>query len=118
MNYRIRLPIHLFAFGLIFALALSGCAGAPAAPAIVSASPTAPASIGMLQGVVYNDLNQNGQVDSGEKPLEQVTVSESGCGSDQSVITGVDGVFEFSGLTPSASCTIQALRPGWTFSGS
>jgi hypothetical protein len=114
---RIRV-MYSITLGLLFILTASACTGAPAVPPAASASPTAATFGGVLQGVVYNDLNQNGQIDPGEKPLEQVTVSESGCGSDQTAVTGVDGVFEFSGLTPSSSCTIQAIRAGWIFSGS
>lgn len=98
---------------ILVSLVASSCAGAPAA------APTAAPSGGVIQGVVYNDLNQNGQIDPGEKPLEGVSVSVSGCGSDQTMVTGADGVFEFSGLLPAASsCTILAIRAGWTFSGS
>jgi|GEM_PF-493876 len=101
---------------VLFGLVLSACAGAPVVTP--SLPPTTAPSGGMIQGVVYNDLNQNGQIDPGEKPLEGVTVSESGCGSDQTVVTAADGVFAFSGLTTSSSCTLLAIRSGWTFSGS
>lgn len=112
--------LSLTAICLSFILAASACSGTPAsAPtAAPTAALTAASTAGVIQGVVYNDLNGNGQIDPGEKPLEGVSVSVSGCGSDQTVLTVADGVFEFTGLTSSSSCTILAIRSGWTFSGS
>ncbi len=72
---------------------------------------------GIVQGVVYADLNGNGTIEAGEGPLDGVTVQLDGCGPTQSQVTGADGAFNFSGL-PAGSCTVQVSKAGWIFSGS
>jgi uncharacterized protein YceK len=72
---------------------------------------------GIVQGVVYADLNGNGVVDSDEGPLKGVTVSLSGCGSVLTQTTSADGKFNFTNL-PEGSCFVSASENGWIFSGS
>jgi uncharacterized protein YraI/uncharacterized protein YceK len=72
---------------------------------------------GVIQGVVYGDLNGNGIVDPGEGPLSGVIVSLSGCGSIISQTTGNDGAFHFAEL-PGGTCFITMAKTGWLFSGS
>jgi uncharacterized protein YraI len=82
----------------------------------VGVTPT-PTSGGIVQGVVYADLNGNGSFDGGEGPLEGATVSLSGCGPALSQSTGADGAFQFNDL-PAGSCLVQVAKGGWIFSGS
>jgi uncharacterized protein YraI len=46
-----------------------------------------------------------------------VTVELSGCGPDQSQVTGADAAFQFTDL-PEGSCLVEAFKPGWIFNGS
>jgi hypothetical protein len=72
---------------------------------------------GVVQGVVYADLNGDGDIQSGEGPLDGVTVDLSGCGQALSQITADDGKFAFVNL-PAGSCQVQVTKNGWNFSGS
>lgn len=72
---------------------------------------------GVVQGLVYADLNGDGDIQSGEGPLDGVTVDLSGCGPALSQVTGNDGKFAFVNL-PAGSCQVQVTKNGWNFSGS
>jgi Ig-like domain from next to BRCA1 gene/SdrD B-like domain len=90
-----------FLFALLCSLALAAC------------TPTG----GVVQGVVYADLNGNGANEAGEGPLQGVDVNLTGCGAAQTQTTGADGAFSFVGL-PAGSCLVQVSKAGWAFSGS
>jgi hypothetical protein len=72
---------------------------------------------GVVQGLVYADLNEDGDIQSGEGPLDGVTVALSGCGPALSQVTSNDGKFAFVDL-PAGSCQVQVTKAGWNFSGS
>ena len=72
---------------------------------------------GVVQGVVYADLNGDGDIQSNEGPLDSVTVDLNGCGQALSQITADDGKFAFVDL-PAGSCQVQVSKAGWDFSGS
>ena len=72
---------------------------------------------GVVQGVVYTDLNGNGGIEAGEGPLQGVDVNLTGCGPDLTQTTAADGAFHFGGL-PAGSCLVQVSKGGWGFSGS
>lgn len=72
---------------------------------------------GIVQGVVYADLNGNGTIEAGEDPLDGVDVYLDGCGPQQIQTTAADGAFDFQNLL-AGSCTLQVLKGGWGFSGS
>lgn len=71
---------------------------------------------GVVQGVVYADLDGNGDITTGEDPLGGVDVTLSGCGPNLSQATGLDGQFQFS-MLPAGSCLVQAYKAGWAYSG-
>ncbi len=71
---------------------------------------------GVVQGVVYSDLNGSGLPnDVGDAPLDGVVVTLTGC-STQTATTAADGVFHFTGL-PAGTCLVEVSKPGWKFSG-
>lgn len=71
---------------------------------------------GVVQGVVYSDLNGNGLPnDVGDAPLDGVVVTLTGC-STQTATTAADGAFHFTAL-PAGTCLVQVTKPGWKFSG-
>ncbi|HET7010163.1 MAG TPA: SdrD B-like domain-containing protein, partial [Anaerolineales bacterium] len=84
---------------------------------LVLAACTWPPGGGVVQGVVYADLNGNASIESGEGPLEGVDVTLTECGPTLTQTTAADGAFHFSNL-PAGSCLVQAAKAGWTFSGS
>jgi hypothetical protein len=72
---------------------------------------------GVVEGVVYGDLDGDGIQDEDEVPLEGVEVSLGDCGPSLIQTTAADGAFEFNSL-PTGSCTLQAIKAGWEFSNS
>jgi hypothetical protein len=72
---------------------------------------------GVVQGVVYADLNGDGDIQGNEGPLDSVTVDLNGCGQALSQITADDGKFAFVDL-PAGTCQVQVSKAGWDFSGS
>lgn len=71
---------------------------------------------GVVQGVVYSDVNGNGLPnDVGDAPLDGVVVTLTGC-STQAATTSADGAFHFTSL-PAGTCLVQVSKPGWKFSG-
>jgi hypothetical protein len=81
------------------------------------ATPATPSIGGIVQGAVYGDLNGNGVVDSGEVVLEGAAVTLSDCGTSQTQVTAVDGLFSFINL-PTGTCHVTVSKAGWIFSGS
>ena len=76
----------------------------PAVCRAPSTTPTpAPASGGVVKGVVYADTNGNGVVDPGEGPLAGVQVSLAGCGALQNQVTAADGASISAGCRPAAA---------------
>ncbi|KAF0108736.1 MAG: hypothetical protein FD146_622 [Anaerolineaceae bacterium] len=72
---------------------------------------------GIVQGVIYGDMNGSGGIDPGEGPLDGAEVTLADCGSTQTQVTGADGTFNFTGL-PEGTCHIAVSKGGWIFSGS
>jgi hypothetical protein len=72
---------------------------------------------GVVQGVVYADLNGNGSIEAGEGPLQGVDVNLTGCGPALTLTTAADGAFSFGGL-PAGSCLVHVSKAGWGYSGS
>ena len=72
---------------------------------------------GIVEGVVYGDLNGNGGIDPGEGPLGDVQVNLADCGPAQSQVTAADGKFTFTNL-PEGSCHVSVTKANWIFSGS
>src|SRR5204862_8195372 len=60
-------------------------------------NPNAATAKAQIQGFVYNDLNGNGVLDTGEPGLANVTVSLSGSAST-TALTQSNGSYSFSGL--------------------
>ncbi len=56
-----------------------------------------PVKTGPITGTVYNDFNQNGQLDSGEAGIGGMTVSSSQNSSTETTTTETDGTYEFVG---------------------
>ncbi len=54
---------------------------------------------GSISGVVYSDLNNDGNFDTGEG-LSGITVTITGTGGPYTLITGADGSYSQSGLVP------------------
>jgi Ca2+-binding RTX toxin-like protein len=59
--------------------------------------PEGPSTQNSIAGFVYEDANDNGLFDSGEKPISGVTVTLSGDAA-RSMVTGSDGAYRFDGL--------------------
>ena len=72
---------------------------------------------GEIGGTITTDLIGNGTVDGEDGPLDNVIVSLSGCGEARTVLSGVDGSFNFSGL-PTGVCILDVTKGGWTYSAS
>jgi uncharacterized repeat protein (TIGR01451 family) len=67
-----------------------------------------------LGGVKYHDLNENGVRDSGEPPIEGVTILldiDGDFTADQSTTTGSDGSYQFTDIGPSTMDTGGELIP-------
>jgi len=94
-------------------------------PIPVASDATLPTSFGILmspntgivQGVVYGDLDGDGVQDEDEVPLAGVEVHLDDCGPSLMQTTADDGAFEFTNL-PVGSCTLQTIKAGWGFSNS
>lgn len=76
-----------------------------------TATPTsAPARV---RGVIYEDANGNGQRDPAEPPLAGAKLRLTGAGVDQSVTTGVDGLYAFANLTGGQYTLVETAPPGY-----
>jgi hypothetical protein len=91
----------------LLALALTACLP----------SALTPPSTGVVKGVVYADLNGNGNIDAGEGPLDGAQVTLADCGPSLIQITNVDGAFDFSNL-PAGTCHVAVSKADWIYSGS
>ncbi len=79
-----------------------------------------PAGGGVVQGVVYADLNGDGSLSAAEEAgpkVDNATVTLADCGPTQSQLTDADGGFRFENL-PAGSCHVTVAKAGWVFSGS
>jgi hypothetical protein len=74
---------------------------------------------GIVQGVVYGDLNSDGIIDDTEQMsrVESAEVTLTDCGSIQTQLTDVDGKFKFENL-PEGSCHVSVTKAGWIYDGS
>ncbi len=92
---------------LILSIALAACV------------PTTPVIGGVVQGVVYGDLNSDGVIDDSEQmsrvPDAEVLLED--CGPDQTVLTDADGKFKFENL-PEGTCHVSVTKAGWIYDGS
>lgn len=85
--------------------------------AIVLASCALPVG-GVVQGVVYADLDGSGTIEEpAEGRLDGVLVTLEDCGPAQTQTTAADGAFHFAGL-PAGTCHVSVSKGGWIFSGS
>lgn len=84
-------------------------------PATGTAVPTG----GVVQGVVYGDLNGDGVIDDSEQSsrLEGATVTLADCGPTQTQLTDPEGKFHFEDL-PAGTCHVSVSKGGWEYSGS
>jgi uncharacterized protein YraI len=83
-------------------------------------APSSPApSGGIVQGVVYGDLNSDGDIDDSEQSsrVEGVTVTLDDCGPTQTQLTDSEGKFRFEDL-PEGSCHVSVSKGGWIYIGS
>lgn len=102
---RNELPIRLLCVTVIAGFTLASCV------------PATPANGGIVQGAVYGDLNGSGTIDPGEGVLEGTEVTLADCGPNQTQVTAVDGLFNFTDL-PEGTCLVSVAKAGWIFSGS
>ncbi len=70
-------------------------------------------NLGMIEGIVYDDLNSNGVIDTGETGLSGVTVQISGgaLGSPMTDVTDSSGAYSFSGLDAGTYMVEQVPPP-------
>ncbi|MGC8826548.1 MAG: DNRLRE domain-containing protein, partial [Anaerolineae bacterium] len=77
-------------------------------------TPTATPSTGAIQGIVWHDINRNGQPDLGEPPLPNATLNlfrdNSLVGS---YVTLMDGFYRFENLAPGNYALIEIDPPGY-----
>ncbi|MRR30991.1 hypothetical protein EG834_11855 [bacterium] len=80
--------------------------------------PVTPVIGGIVQGVVYGDLNSDGIIDDSEQtsrvPGAEVLLED--CGPDQTVLTDADGKFKFQDL-PEGTCHVSVSKAGWIYDG-
>ncbi len=81
-------------------------------------SPT-PAPDGIVQGVVYADLNGDGTIDDSEQMsrVDGATVTLTDCGPTQTQLTDTEGKFRFENL-PTGTCHVSVSKGGWEYIGS
>lgn len=93
------------------------CSATLLAVAVAACAPT-PVIGGIVQGVVYGDLNSDGFIDDSEQmsrvPGAEVLLED--CGPDQTVLTDIDGKFKFQNL-PEGTCLVSVSKAGWIFDG-
>ena len=64
-----------------------------------------------LSGSVYLDANNNGVIDSGERPIAGVKVTATNGSTTQSVVSDAYGIYTFDNL-PAGTYTITETQPG------
>ena len=69
------------------------------------------ASPASLAGSTYGDANNNGAIESGERPIAGVKVMATGGSTTQTVVTDIHGVYTFDNL-PAGTYTITETQPG------
>lgn len=86
--------------------------------ALAACVPATPRVGGIVQGVVYGDLNSDGMIDDSEQMsrVEGAEVLLEDCGSDQTVLTDVEGRFRFENL-PEGTCFVSVSKAGWIYDG-
>ncbi|MFZ1710224.1 MAG: SdrD B-like domain-containing protein [Anaerolineae bacterium] len=78
-------------------------------------TPTATPSVGSIQGVVFEDLNQNWTLDPGEQSLAGAIITLRRGSTDLShVTTGANGAYSFTTLTPGQYQVIETDPIGYT----
>lgn len=85
--------------------------------ALSSCSPENPG--GIVKGVVYGDLNGDGDIDDTEQSsrVAGAEVVLTDCGPIQTQLTDIDGQFNFEDL-PEGTCHVSVSKGGWIFNGS
>jgi len=88
----------------------------PSATLVASPTPTATdiPEYGIVQGYVWNDVNENGQLDAGENMLAGAIVVVSNAIGEEvaSYLTGPDGVYHFQLLAPATYRVTEYDPPG------
>jgi hypothetical protein len=81
-----------------------------------TASPTATSARGTIQGVVFNDRNENGLRDTGEAGLSGATVvlQTAGGATVGTRYTAADGLYAFTGLSAATFRLIETNPPEYT----
>ncbi len=70
--------------------------------------------LGSISGVKFNDLNSNHKKDAGEPGLSGWTIKLKGPGNTvQTVVTGANGVYSFTGLTAGNYTLSEVMQAGW-----
>lgn len=77
-------------------------------------TPTATPSVGSIQGVVFEDTNQNWTRDAGEQTLAGAVITlRRGASDVGQVTTGVNGAFAFTALVPAQYQLIETDPAGY-----
>jgi hypothetical protein len=86
---------------------------------LACSAPTAIPTGGIVQGVVYGDLNSDGIIDDSEQTsrVEGAEVVLADCGTTQTQLTDSDGKFSFTDL-PAGTCHVSVSKGGWIYDGS
>lgn len=78
-------------------------------------TPTPTPSVGSIQGIVFEDMNQNWLLDPGEQPLADAIITLRRGNSDLGQITtGANGAYAFTGLTPDQYQVRETDPTGYT----
>lgn len=78
-------------------------------------TPTPTPSVGSIQGVVFEDLNQNWVLDPGEQPIAGAIVTlRRGAADLSQVTTGANGAYAFTTLTPDQYQVRETDPAGYT----
>jgi hypothetical protein len=107
-------PIGATTKGNITVPVASANVTAPIKAAITPANPTVEQKL-LIQGIVYDDQNGNGKLDSNETGLANWTINlEQPPGNVISkVITNNEGRYGFYSLTPEKYAVVENLEMGW-----
>lgn len=70
-----------------------------------------------IEGVKYEDMDADGNRDSGDPGLRDWTIElRSGPSAPQSAVTDAAGAYALSGLRPGTYTVAEQLKPGWRYS--